>query len=400
MEYSSADRPLVLLYIVDAGGGHRAAATALIAAAALEDPGYRLEIVTIQDVLAPVDWMRRFTGRSLEDTYNEMVRRGWTWGLVPLLRGLQWLIRRLHAPLVSLFATHLALRRPALVVSLAPNFNAPLRDAVRRAHPGVPFYVMLTDIADFPPHFWMEPGLDGIVVASEDAAAQARSVGLPPARIAIHSGMPLHPRFYPRCPPEQRTATRRELGIPADAFVSLLLFGGKGTPEMVPLSRWLLRDLPDGHVIAVAGSNPRIHEKLKREAAGSPRLHACGFTDQVAALMAASDVLVTKPGPGVIAEALHQRVPIVAIANGRTVPQERYNAEYLAKYGLGCVEHRWRDLAACVRRLAGDAHERRGIAWRQAALPENQAVFEALDFFAACLAARTAADPTRPPTRV
>src|SRR5688572_28285177 len=133
------ERPLVLLYIVDAGGGHRAAANALLAAAGLDDPGFDLEIKSIQEVLGRLDWTRRLTGHPLEDTYNGMVRRGWTVGLVPLLRGLQCLVRRMHEPLVRMLRDDLEdrKRQPALVVSLAPNFNALLRDAVHRTYPGV-----------------------------------------------------------------------------------------------------------------------------------------------------------------------------------------------------------------------------------------------------------------------
>jgi 1,2-diacylglycerol 3-beta-galactosyltransferase len=308
-----------------------------------------------------------------------MVRRGWTWGLVPLLRGLQWWIRRLHRPLVSLFAAHLSKHRPAVVVSLCPNFNAPLRDAVARACPQAPFLVRLTDFADFPPHFWMEPGLDTVIVGSDEAVEQAARVGLLNGRVVRHSGMPLHPRFYPRVGGERRQAVRAELQIPEGAFVTLLLFGGKGTPEMAGLARELLGLLPEAHVIAIGGSNPRLTARLEQLAAVSPRLHAYGFTDRVAELISASDVMVTKPGPGTIAEALHQRIPIVTIANGRTVPQERFNADYLARHGLGVVEHRWADLAGRVRALYRDGAARRAMLERQAALPENRATFEMLE---------------------
>src|SRR6185369_6331383 len=114
--------------------------------------------------------------------------------------------------------------------------------------------------------------------------------------------------------------------------------------EMAALSRELLSAIPEGHVIAIGGSNPRLVKRLQAIAAGEPRLHAFGFSDRVADLMAASDVLVTKPGPGSVAEALHQRIPVVTIANARTVPQERWTARFLAESGFGFVERRWRDL--------------------------------------------------------
>ena len=102
------------------------------------------------------------------------------------------------------------------MLSLLPNFNAVLRDAVRQALPGAPFLVLLTDFADFPPHFWMEPELDRVIVASDHAADQARALGLAAgARSRAPRGMVLHPRFYPRA--AARGSARRaraELGIP------------------------------------------------------------------------------------------------------------------------------------------------------------------------------------------
>src|SRR5689334_15556892 len=102
--------PLVVLYILDAGGGHRAAANALVAAAAQRGAPFRLEIVNISDVLEPLDWIRRTTRISLEETYNNMVRRGWTLGLVPQLRVLQGIIRLAHEKVVPLVAADLRKR--------------------------------------------------------------------------------------------------------------------------------------------------------------------------------------------------------------------------------------------------------------------------------------------------
>ena len=46
--------------------------------------------------------------------------------------------------------------RPDMVVSLVPNFNRALGESLRSALPGVPLVTILTDIADYPPHFWIE----------------------------------------------------------------------------------------------------------------------------------------------------------------------------------------------------------------------------------------------------
>lgn len=383
--------PEVILYVVDAGGGHRATANALAAAAEQGRSPFRLTVKNIRDVLAPLDVGRRLGGRSLEDMYNAMVRRQYTRHLVPLLRGFQWTIRALRPLLVRMVAADLRRHRPALVLSLFPNFNAVIADAVRIACPDAPFHVLLTDFADFPPHFWMERDTGGVLVATGEAARQAAAVGVPPARIAHTSGMVLHPRFYPRGTPERRRRTRLELGLPEDEPVVLVLFGGKGSPEMVSLCEALLRHVPQARVVAVCGDNPDLLFRMTRLAMDSlGRLRPLGFTDRVADLMAASDLLLTKPGPGSLAEAFHQQVPVVVCCNAHTIPQERFNARYVESEGLGVTVEGWRDMAAATAQLLADPAALEALRRNLARLPENRAVYEVLDFIADAVA-----DPAR-----
>ena len=378
--------PEILLLVLDAGGGHRAAANALVEAARRQGRPWRFRIVNLQDVFAPLDLGRRLTGRPMEETYNGMVRRRQTLFLATLLRGFQWLIRRMKLPLCRLLTARLREQPPRLVVSLVPNFNGVIGEAVRQCLPGTPFIVLLTDFADFPPHFWLESGLDRVIVGSDHAVDQARALGLPGARISRNSGMVLHPRFYPPAGPETRARVRRELGLGAEAFTVLILFGGKGSPEIGPLSDALLREAGALRVIAICGDNPPLFEGLAalEERCGA-RLHRLGFTDRVADYLAACDVLVTKPGPGSLAEAFHQQVPVVVTCNARTIPQERYNARLVREAGFGLVVRRWQQIPAAVASLHGDPARLRSCRARLAELPANRAVFEALDVFADAL---------------
>jgi len=372
--------PEVVLFILDAGGGHRSAANALVAAAERQGCPWRFRVVSLQQVLAPLDFGRRLTGRPSEQTYNAMVRRRQTLFLVPLLRAFQWLIRLRRTTLCDLLAAHLRERPPRLVISLIPNFNGVIRDAVRQCLPGTPFFVLLTDFADFPPRFWIEPGVDRVIVGSERAAAQAREAGLLPERITRTSGMVLHPRFYPRPGAEVRARVRGELGLDGSAFVVLILFGGKGSPEIHPLSEALLHEPGAGSVIAICGDNPSFYRALEEvESRTGGRLHRVGFTDHVSEYLSASDVLVTKPGPGSLAEAFHQQVPMVVACNAHTIPQERYNARIVQEGGLGVAVRRWREIPAAVTALRGDPEQLDGCRRRLAALPANRAVFEVLD---------------------
>jgi 1,2-diacylglycerol 3-beta-galactosyltransferase len=379
------EREIVLL-VLDAGGGHRAAANALVEAARREARPWRFRVVSLQDVFAPLDVGRRLTGRTMEHIYNGMVRRRQTLFLVPLLRGFQRLIRWMRGPLCRLLAVRLGQRPPDLVVSLVPNFNGVIGRAMRACLPGVPFFVVMTDFADFPPHFWLEGDPHRVIVGSDHARLQALQAGVPGERITRTSGMVLHPRFYPPAGPETRTKVRRELGLGDGAFTVLVLFGGKGSPEIRPVSEAMLREAGDLNVVAVCGDNPPLFESLAAaEARSEGRLRRLGFTDRVMDYLAACDLLVTKPGPGSLAEAFHQGVPVVVTCNARTIPQERHNARLVREGGFGLVVRRWQEIPAAVAALRRDPARLASFRARLADLPRNRASFEVLETFSRAL---------------
>jgi 1,2-diacylglycerol 3-beta-galactosyltransferase len=384
----AAATDVVLLFVIDAGGGHRAAANALVAAAAETARPWRFHEVKLQEALAPLDFTRRITGRPLEDSYNAIVRSRRTRLLVPLLRLLHGAIALRRRRLAAELARGLAPLRPVAALSVLPNFNGVIRDALRAAHPGVPFLVLLTDFADFPPRFWIVPGLDRVIVGSEEASRQARALGIPPERVSRTSGMVLHPRFYPRAGGEARTRLRAALGLLPDDFVVLVLLGGKGSPELRPLCERLLAASPHWRVVAICGDNPALYAALGRvEAVAGGRLRRIGFTDRVSDQMAACDVLITKPGPGTLSEAFHLRVPTVVTRDTR-IPQERYNVRLVEEHGLGLTVPDWRAAPAAVARLAAEGELRAAVQRRLAALPENRAVYEALEIVQSELAGR------------
>jgi UDP-N-acetylglucosamine:LPS N-acetylglucosamine transferase len=388
---------VVLLFTIDAGGGHRAAARALVAAAEERQAPFELRVESFQQLLLPLDLLKRTTGLSLEAAYNAILRRRLSMLMVPLLRLMHGAILARRGVLVRTLVAWLEKQpRPQAVVSVFPNFNGVLRDALAKAFPGVPLVVVLTDFADFPPRFWIEPGLSRVVVGTPEAARQASSIGIPAERISQVSGMILHPRFHAAEEPDRRERVRAELGARPGDFTVTLLFGGKGSPEIAPLAQRLIAQDDKVRLITVCGDNPDLYDCLAPlDERSEGRLKRFGFTDRVSDLLAASDLLVTKPGPGSLSEAFQRRLPVVVSRDIHTIPQERFNTEFVERRGVGVVVHGWREIPAAVARLSRDPARLRAMRAALEALPENRAVYEVLEIIAREAAGHHGADCLR-----
>src|SRR5579864_8999076 len=159
----------------DAGGGHRAAATALKAVIDQQQRGWEVRLVNLQEILDPLDIFRKYTGIRMQDVYNQMLKRGWTLGSPQLTVAMHGLIRLYHRGQVRLLREFWQKSEPDLVVSLIPNFNRALRDSLKAA----PLVTILTDLADYPPHFWIERQDQFFICGTEKAVEQARQFGHP-----------------------------------------------------------------------------------------------------------------------------------------------------------------------------------------------------------------------------
>ncbi len=185
------------LVYFNAGGGHRAAAAALETALHESALPWSVRPVNLFEVLDPRDVFGKTTGLKPEQYYNARLARGWTFGLGQELKILQALIRLSHKSLVAVLQRHWQRTQPDLVVSLVPNFNRAMYQGLKAARPNVPFVTILTDFADSPPHFWIEPHqAQHLICGTPRAAAQARTAGYPEECIHATSGMIIRPDFY------------------------------------------------------------------------------------------------------------------------------------------------------------------------------------------------------------
>ena len=356
----------------DAGGGHRAAATALARVIAEQRRPLEVRMVNLQELLDSIDIFRKATGLRLQDLYNLMLKKGWTLGSAQMMAGMHLAIRLLHGRAVRLLQKLWLENRPDLVVSLVPNFNRALCESVRLAFPGVPFLTILTDLADYPPHFWIERRQRQYFICGTDKAVeQALALGHDRANVFRVSGMILNPAFYEMTglSAEQRAAERARLGFQADRPVGLVLFGGQGATVMYDIAR----RLPDRQLLLICGHNQKLAAKLRALRRDAP-IFVEGFTKEVARYMQLVDYFIGKPGPGSISEAVAMRLPVIVVRNAWTLPQERYNADWVRDQGVGIVLPNFSGIAAAVDQLLEpSAYARfRAATERQ----ENRAVFE------------------------
>ncbi|MCM3564805.1 glycosyltransferase [Hydrogenophaga intermedia] len=377
-------QPQVDLVYFNAGGGHRASAQALQSVIGELGLSWQVRLVDLFQVLDPAQRFRRMTGLAPEDWYNRRLARGWTLGMAQELKLLQALIRMAHPTLVRRLQRHWALTRPDLVVSLIPNFNRAMFDALALARPGVPYATVLTDLADHPPHFWIEPRQpQHLICGTPRAVRQALAAGHAPERVHATSGMILRPDFY-RAPLVDRPAARAQLGLDPNRPTGLVLFGGHGSRAMLTIAR----QLPQVQLILLCGHNGALARQLQAMPAQAPR-HVVGFTTEVPQLMDMADFFIGKPGPGSVSEAVQRGLPVIVVDNAWTMPQERYNPQWVQEHGLGIVHHSHRSIAQAVDRLLADLPALRERVRAQ----RNRALYEVPQILSRLLADAPAAVP-------
>jgi UDP-N-acetylglucosamine:LPS N-acetylglucosamine transferase len=342
-------RRIALVYF-DAGGGHRNAAMALDEVIRQSKRPWEVHLVNLQEILDSIDIVRRLTGLRIQDVYNRMLQNGCTLGSPQLMRVLQGVIRLYHGKTVRLLESYWSELKPDLVVSVVPHFNRALCESLRKSCPGKPFVTMLTDIADYPPHFWIERQRQFVICGSERAAQQARGLGHPEERIFRTSGMILNPRFYNYVPIE-RDAERKKVGLEEVRTTALVLFGGQGArKKMLEIDRGLSESGLPIQLILICGKNDRLRNELRAQSRGIPRLIE-GFTTNVPYYMQLADFFIGKPGPGSIAEALAMGLPVIVERNAWTLPQERYNTVWVRENEVGLVVSNFRGVTRAVQQL-------------------------------------------------
>jgi processive 1,2-diacylglycerol beta-glucosyltransferase len=283
------------------GEGHQASAARLDEV--LTSLGWSVRTLDAMDLLG------RRAGRAGERTFRVMIAAGGLYDafhFAHLRSGSRLaggLDRLAAGRLVPAVRRELA-REPAdLLVSTFPTGASA---AARLARAGAPVRTVVVCTDPVVHRLWVQEGTDLFLVTSWTALASVRRF-LPAADVRV-IGMPLRPEFHR---PPAKQAARTELGLPAEAPVVMVLGGGWGLGPIATVSAALARR--GVHVLAVAGRNERVYRRLRRLADTHPQIHPFGFTDRIAALISAADVVVSAPGAASCAEVRAVGRPLVLL---------------------------------------------------------------------------------------
>ncbi|HEY1588091.1 MAG TPA: glycosyltransferase [Rhodanobacter sp.] len=227
-----------------------------------------------------------------------------------------------------------------------------LMHEIRRERFTVPVWVQVTD---FDLHgMWVIPRVTGFFAASDEIAFRMKANRIEAGRVHT-TGIPVMPEFTQL---QDHRACAERFGLDPARQTIMLMGGGAGVGKLDEVAAALMRLEHDFQLIVLAGRNEAALAKLKTHAAEYPgRLFPFGFTNEVARLMACSDLVITKPGGLTTSECLAMGVPMVVYA---PVPgQEERNADYVLEQGaalkaidLISLEYRVRQLLAEPQRLA------------------------------------------------
>lgn len=339
----------VTIVFFDAGGGHRNAAEALKSVLEKQQQPWRVELLNLQEFLDRLDLLKKLTGLRIQDGYNLILRKGWTRLTPQLLPVLQGVVRAYHRPTTKLLAEYWKTHPTDVVVSVIPHFNRALAESIRKTRPSTAFVTVITDLADYPPHFWIERESQYVICGTERAQHQAFAYGHDQSHVFLASGMVLKPKFYEK--PKVNIADERErLGLDPNMPTGIVLFGGHGSKTILQIIRSLDEGDAKLQLIVICGKNQKLLAAAKQLKTRFP-VFAEGFTSSVDYYMALSDFFIGKPGPGSISEALQFDLPVIVECNGRTLPQERYNAQWVTEKHLGIVLKSFRQINDGVAKL-------------------------------------------------
>lgn len=251
----------------------------------------------------------------------------WTWiegyQHVHTASGPGWLYRQAAKPLARL----IRVLQPDVVI--ATEVGLCELAALVKQHEKLNFRLVAVPTGIDTDRPWVQPEVDLYMVEPYQVAPFLESQGVPDSRI-LPCGVPVDP-VYQSLP--NRAEARQKLGLMRDIPALLILFGGTGIGKPSRMIAGLKNARIHFQTVWVAGRNASLQKQLERHLVGQEDSRVLGWTDNMHEWMAASDLLLGKPGSGTVVEAINSGLPILAFDPLPGI--ERRTCDLIEKWQIG-----------------------------------------------------------------
>ena len=357
-------RKTLLILSSTGGGGHIAASNTL---QKLVGEEYDIKIVY------PINQLRIWGVPSCEQVYNSMLRNGW-------VRSMNFIVRHIAPPifrarmgkLEKIITSYVNTYQPDLVISVIPFVNYPASEAARKQD--IPFLVITTDndLRNWVLEMEKIRHPKFKVTIGEDLATTReilRKKKIPESAIET-IGLPLRPDFMSQ---KDQQKIFKELRLPDNKETILIMMGAAGGDTAYDYAKRIGTMNLGVHLIVIAGRNNSLKKELEKlHLHPSNTLTAFGYTDRVSDLMAISDVIITKPGPGTINEAMAMKLPILIDNTDTSLFWERANVDIVLKYGVGQKIKKFKQVKSLLMTYLKDAKAIENTEHSFDGIPANQ----------------------------
>jgi 1,2-diacylglycerol 3-beta-galactosyltransferase len=362
MANNPTEKPHITFLFSDTGGGHRAASEAIIEALHCE---FGEAVITQM-----VDFLKDYAPppfNHLPEAYPDLVRLPELWGAMfdisdgrPQAR----IVTSTFWPIARRAARRLVREHHSeMLVSVHPIANSFVLKALGKNH--LPFITVVTDLVTTHA-LWFDQRADLILVPTEMARQNAIQYKMSPEKVRV-VGQPVSQNCS--APVGDKALLRKHLGWPQAKKVILLVGGGEGMGPLAETARAVDESGLDVCLVIVTGRNNKLKAELKEYPWENPA-HIYGFTRDMPDLMRAADIIVTKAGPGTIAEALNAELPIILYA--KLPGQEDGNVDFVVSEGVGVWAPEPLAVVRALTRWVCRPYERRKVVknCRRAARPD------------------------------
>lgn len=336
----------IVLVMCRGGYGHIAACQTLTD---VLSPFYDVSTVDFIDTIYDsLDQVRTLTfGKANgNDMYNRLLQSGW-------IRLSNWLYRNI-APTAVLSKkkkiekktiAFLQKEKPDLLVSVLPIFNLPMSNAAKKL--GIPFMLVTTDpdLTNWLLNLHKISHPNYLITINDkwpETAKQIQGRGISLEKVK-KIGFPIRQDFLQK---KNLPEIRKQWGIPDNKFVIMIMMGGAGSDVAYTYAKTIaeIKNI-NAHVLVCVGRNIQLSKKLSRiKPEPGISLSVIPFTKQISDLMAASHLLITKPGPGSINEAIHMKLPMLVDSTNPVLFWERANIAVVKNHNFGDVVKRFSQL--------------------------------------------------------